>query len=120
MFDLYRLRLPVACMLFGVLAHAYGAHAAAVEYRDDPEMRVVKFGDLDLGRDAGVARLYSRISSAARAVCEPVEETYIKLLRARIDCSQDAIARAVGDVNSPALTSYYLQRSKSPANGDTR
>jgi UrcA family protein len=79
---------------------------------DEPPTRVVKVGDLDLSQKSGVATLYSRIRSAAREVCEPLDEVSIKLLRERFDCRQDAVARAVADVNSPALTNYYLGKSK--------
>jgi UrcA family protein len=80
---------------------------------EQPPTRVVAFGDLDLNQQAGVATLYSRIRSAARQVCEPMDEISIKLLRARHDCRQDAVARAIADVNSPALTNYFLDKGKS-------
>jgi len=79
---------------------------------DEPPTRVVRYGDLDLNQQSGVATLYSRISSAAREVCAPMEEISIKLLRAKYDCRQDAVARAVADVNSPALTDYFAVKSK--------
>jgi UrcA family protein len=77
---------------------------------DQTPKRVVSFGDLDLTQKAGVAALYSRIKSAAREVCVPLDEIGIKLLRERHDCRQDAVARAIADVNSPVLTNYYMDK----------
>ena len=41
--------------------------------------------------------------------------TLTRLLRERFDCRREAIAKAVADVNSPALTSYYLAKTRSIA-----
>jgi UrcA family protein len=73
--------------------------------------RTVKFDDLDLTRTAGAATLYSRLQTAARAVCEPASggrDAYLLMRR----CIDQSITRAVGDVNAPALTSYHLTRNK--------
>jgi UrcA family protein len=74
--------------------------------------RVVKFADLDLTRGAGVAELYSRIRSAARDVCEPpIASDRESTILARA-CVAQAIERAIADVNSPQLTSYYLAKTR--------
>ena len=78
----------------------------------DPPRRIVKFADLDLTRSAGVAALYVRIESAAKAVCEPpIARDLGSMMRART-CAAQALSRAVADVNAPLLTSYYLAKSK--------
>jgi len=75
--------------------------------------RVVKYGDLDLTRRAGVSALYSRIQSATRAVCEPAISTGAKEATAGVRrCREQALTRAVADVNAPALTNYYLTKTK--------
>jgi UrcA family protein len=79
----------------------------------EPPKRVVNFADLDLSRDAGVAALYQRITSAAREVCRP-EDFWTEKTR-NFDCRHAAVARAISDVQSPALTSYYLARNKGSA-----
>jgi UrcA family protein len=80
---------------------------------DEPLKRVVSYADLDLSRDSGVATLYSRINSAAREVCEPIDDWALRLQR--FDCRQAAIARAIADANLPTLTSLYLTKSKTAA-----
>ena len=109
----FKQQLLASGALLAVLASPLSALAASVATLEEPPAsRVVKYGDLDLSRDAGVAALYSRISSAAREVCEPMDAVIMKMLRVRYDCRQEAVARAVDDVNSPALTSYYLAKTK--------
>lgn len=92
-----------------------GAVAYAVSALDETPTRVVGFGDLDLNRDVGVATLYARIRSAAREVCEPLDAWSLGLRRLQFDCREDAIGRAVADVNSPALTAYLLTKKKAVA-----
>ena len=105
-------KILVSCALAGVFASPFTAFATMISKLDEPASRVVRYGDLDLSRDVAVATLYSRINSAAREVCEPVDPVLTKLQRVRFDCRQLAVARAVSDVNSPALTSYYLAKTK--------
>jgi UrcA family protein len=107
-----KLKLSFLFALAGLAVSPANTFAGSFGF-DEPPARVVKFRDLDLSQKAGVATLYSRIRSAAHEVCEPLDEVSIKLLRQRFDCRQDAVARAVADVNSPALTSYYLGKGKS-------
>jgi UrcA family protein len=108
-------KILASCALVGIIASPFSAFATMISKLDEPVSRVVRYGDLDLSRDSGVATLYSRINSAARAVCEPLDVMLLKVLRERFDCRQDAVARAVADVNSPALTSYYLAKTKAIA-----
>jgi UrcA family protein len=108
-------KILVSFALAGVFASPLSALASMISKLDEPVSRVVRYGDLDLSRDSGVATLYSRINSAARAVCEPLDVMMLRVLRERFDCRQDAIARAVSEVNSPALTSYHLAKTKAIA-----
>ncbi|HTB88998.1 MAG TPA: UrcA family protein [Steroidobacteraceae bacterium] len=111
-------KILVSCALAGVFASPFTAFATMISKLDEPVTRVVRYGDLDLSRDSGVATLYSRINSAARAVCEPLDVMMLKVLRERFDCRQDAVARAVADVNSPALTSYHLAKTNALAGNE--
>jgi len=65
--------------------------------------RTVRFADLDLTHPAGVAVLHQRIRAAAQEVCQPLSEHDLVMLAASRSCVTDAIARAVKDVNAPAL-----------------
>lgn len=109
-----RLKYLFFMLLAAVAASPLNALADSAGFEQTPT-RVVRYGDLDLNQQSGVVSLYSRIRSAAREVCEPIEEVSIKLLRAKYDCRQDAVARAVADVNSPALSDYYADRTRAVA-----
>ena len=71
---------------------------------EESAQRTVRFADLDLTRPAGVAVLHQRIRAAAQEVCQPVSEHDLVMLAASRTCVTDAIARAVKDVNVPALS----------------
>jgi len=80
-----------------------------------PETRSleVSYADLDLTKEAGAERLYLRIRSAARSVCgTPGLQQIINVSRIR-QCAEDATARAIAQVNSPALTRYYEEKGGS-------
>ena len=87
------------------------ALAAAGELTADVRARVVQFADLDLTRSAGVTVLYARIKSAAREVCEPINARALAASQAAHKCAAESIARAVADVNAPALTGYHLAKT---------
>ncbi|HEV7356939.1 MAG TPA: UrcA family protein [Steroidobacteraceae bacterium] len=106
-----KLKFILACSLAGLLAGPVSSLAASTGRLDDLPSRKVKYGDLDLNRDAGVAALYSRIKTAAREVCQPMDIFFLNLVRQQYSCSQGAIARAVADVNAPLLTSYFLEKA---------
>jgi UrcA family protein len=106
-----KLKFILSCALAGLLAGPVSALAASSGKLDDLPSRKVKYGDLDLNRDAGVAVLFSRIKTAAREVCQPMDVFFLNLVRQQYYCSQAAMARAVADVNSPLLTSYFLEKT---------
>jgi len=100
-------------ILLGPLSACADVYAAPAGY--DVATRTIKYGDLDLARSAGAATLYSRIQNAARAVCEPATSSRAwESIRLTHRCVEQSIARAVADVNSPALTSYYVSKTKRP------
>jgi len=67
--------------------------------------QVVNYGDLNLANEADAAILHGRIESAARKVCGLSYSLIPMEIKSRIQaCVQDATARAVADVNAPALT----------------
>jgi UrcA family protein len=107
----YKLKFILSCALAGLLAGPVTALAAPSGLSEESASRKVPYGDLDLSRDPGVAALYSRITTAARAVCEPMDLVLLNLLRDGSNCRPNAIARAVADVNAPLLTSYFLDKT---------
>jgi len=90
----------VACMLGGVA----GAAGAA-----PPPALVVSFADLDLGSRAGVATLYARLETAARAACTAHAGSSS---HAQIDaCIDYGIRQAVAEIGAPRLIGLYETRS---------
>ncbi len=74
--------------------------------------RTVSYADLDLGAPSGAHALLVRINGAATQVCSPDPAPHGDL-RDNADhrnCMNDAVARAVGDVDTPSLTDLYRAR----------
>ena len=100
--------LAAACL--GLMATA--SQAADVAPGIEPAKKVVQYGDLNLSDATGVQRLYQRILSAARQVCDdrsgprPIEEQ----VRTRI-CIVQSVERAVTAVNQPALAMFYAEKT---------
>ncbi|TLY72799.1 MAG: UrcA family protein [Gammaproteobacteria bacterium] len=103
------MRASFYCVLLATLMGS--TLAAATEMTADVRTRVVQFADLDLTRSAGVMVLYARIKSAAREVCEPINARALAASQAAHECLAESIARAVADVNAPALTGYHLAKT---------
>jgi UrcA family protein len=84
------------------LALAMTASAAfSADYHDPQVARIVRYGDLDLTRPAGVATLHARIRSAATAVCKPAfDERAPEHVAATRSCVQQAVARALDAVQA--------------------
>ena len=98
-----------------LLTASVGAHAAGIDQADDILSRRVSYADLDITHRTGVAVLYTRITSAAHQVCEPSVQWEPKLLQAGSRCATAAVSRAVSEIGSPLLTTYYLERTSAPA-----
>jgi UrcA family protein len=102
----------IRCTLLAALLGSLGTLAtAAGTPSDEPANHTVKFADLNLSEAAGVAALYVRIQNAAQQVCEPFISHDLHSIAISKGCAQQAIARAVANVNAPLLTSYYLGKS---------
>jgi len=86
----------LTCVLF-----AFNAHA------DDSRSETVKFADLNLGTQAGVEALYTRIHNAAWRVCrQPAGEQ-----EATRACTTKTESAAIGKVNVPLLTAFYQKKT---------
>ena len=103
------MRASFHCVLLATLMGS--TLGVAAEMTADVRTRVVQFADLDLTRNAGVMVLYARIKSAAREVCEPINARALAASQAAHECLAESIARAVADVNAPALTGYHLAKT---------
>jgi UrcA family protein len=85
---------------------------AAANADDAVPTQTVKFGDLNLNSEQGAATLYLRIKAAARNVCPGDQSDHqLRPISVRPSCTDEAIARAVRQVNNSTLTAYYSAKS---------
>lgn len=75
----------------------------------------VQFADLDLDREAGIAKLYTRIKGAARHVCYQQAEEQPEATQSYPACVKRAVATAVAHINRPLLTDYIARLGGKPA-----
>jgi UrcA family protein len=100
------MKFAVRRSLAAVTMAAVCAIANAGSPNQSPQ-RTVSFADLDITHPAGVAVLYQRIRAAAREVCRASIERDLTSAKLSRSCVQDAIARAVDEVNTPTLSQYH-------------
>ena len=101
----------IPCALLAALAGSLSSIAAAAQFSDQAPSQLVQFADLDVSSSEGATLLYSRIRSAARTVCEPVDARTLEAKIPRHGCEDQAVERAVAQVNAPALARYYNLRT---------
>ena len=99
-------------MAFTVLAActAIGAVGSAQAANANPPALKVHYSDLNLSTEQGSLALYGRIVRAARQVCAVADIRELRTVAAANACRDEAIARAVRDVNSPMLAAVYAER----------
>lgn len=94
--------LPVAALALSSLATAASPNNSVV----------VKYGDLNLNSQAGIARLHKRISSAAESVCDQLETRIIGLQGAYKECVNSAVANGVAAVDNANLTQFHASKGR--------
>ncbi|HYL00892.1 MAG TPA: UrcA family protein [Steroidobacteraceae bacterium] len=90
------------CTAIGAIgsAHAASADAAAL---------TVRYSDLNLSTQQGARVLYGRIVAAAHRVCAGGNMLDLDAMATARVCREEAIAKAVRDVNSPMLASVHAK-----------
>lgn len=107
----------LGCTAVAVLLAGHALSASGATLDKEAPRRVVHYSDLNIGNADGAATLYSRITIAAREVCEPELSSWqVAFTRDTYRCRQQSVERAVSEVNAPALTSYF--RTKRQPAGD--
>ena len=82
--------------------------ARAAGPTDDAYSVTVKFADLDLTREAGIATLYVRIKGAARRVCD--QQASDQLVHQPYPvCVKRAVSTAVARIDRPMLSDYVAR-----------
>ena len=100
------LRGLIATAIFGALASTFSAVSAA-----DPSSAsiTVKYADLNIASPSGARVLYERIRAAAQNACNYF---WFKTDADEARCLQNTIAKAVTQVNQPALSAVYSAKYK--------
>jgi len=96
--------LPLAT----ALALAFTANLSHA--RTEAAVARVSYAELDLSKDAGVRALYARVRRAARSVCDGARVGPRQMRARTAACIDQAIQRAVDDIDVAALTAYDSQR----------
>jgi UrcA family protein len=89
-------------------------HAAQANDLNPPTQKVVSFRDLNMHSPEGIEIAFKRIKNAARDVCA-TPDRYDLSESALKPCINDAVAKAVAQVDSPLLTSLYESKSSKTA-----
>lgn len=93
---------------------------AAADGRFIQQSLEVRYDDLDLGKNAGIAQLYGRLRTAAETVCDtgyrPQTLFLVPTWRA---CLTGALDQAVAEVDRPALTAYHAAQANRGGARDT-
>ena len=96
-----------------ILASALAMLGSSLAMADTDEtgrlVQQVKYSDLNLSNADGAKALYRRLSVAAAQVCAPLRDVPVRASK-HTACIDQAMARAVADVNAPALTEYFTAR----------
>lgn len=105
--------------LIGTTAIALGmgvgsAHAAAPD--DSIPTLVVHYQDLDLSQPRDAKRLYRRIKTAARLVCDNPLAPSLRAVAGEHSCIDRAVTQAVGEVGSAQVTQIHEAATQRPAN----
>jgi UrcA family protein len=77
----------------------------------EPPQQTVAYGDLELTRTTGIAKLYRRIALAAAQVCDVTNRKSAQNAARAKNCETQAIADAVSRVGSPGLSKYHASRN---------
>ena len=99
-------------LLFSVAALSVAGIAAASSAAG-PDVRsvVVKYGDLNLATQVGVARLHKRLHNAAESVCSPLNSHMLSRRDHYAECVADAVQRGIADVGNDNLSKYRTGRA---------
>jgi UrcA family protein len=105
--------LATACGVLLLAGTAWSAEPYIVTghaLSDDPSIvtTVVSFTDLNLNSEAGAKTLHGRLRGAANKVCSGLEGGALRLAYKWRTCVDDALARAVEQIDQPMLTSYHV------------
>lgn len=104
--------LPAPVLCLAAAAAMSGAIPARAQISDAVPSVTVKYGDLNIGAQAGAQVLLRRIESAANTACGgPPDIRQLNQWASFEACRKSAVARAVVAIDSPMLTAVAHRRS---------
>jgi UrcA family protein len=96
---------------------AIGSASALAEGPQEP-MKTVKYADLNLTSQTGVAAFYQRIERAAEEVCQLPQGTRQLKIESEIKaCRNEATDRAISQANLPALSAMHFEKTGRKVDG---
>jgi UrcA family protein len=115
------MRSKIHMLLLSLLALCGSSLAMATDPVVTVKTETVRYDDIRLISAVGAAVLYGRLQSAAERACGGPLETVPLVQRQRFKvCVDEAVAKAVADVNNPMLTWYQdSKRGKSTENASS-
>jgi UrcA family protein len=100
-------------MLTGAFGCALGVGTAAAQTSDNDVPRIVlHYSSQTLATDNGVQQLYRQIVHAAKQVCPDAGIHDLAARASALQCREQAVARAVHQVDSSELAALYATSSK--------
>jgi UrcA family protein len=114
----------LAATIFAALTCSIATVSFASDSSDPLQVKV-KYGDLNVSSTAGATTLYTRIRSAAEAVCHPLNNRDFASQILFAACVHKAMSNAVSDVDQPTLSAIYNAKTGASkpimlASGQTR
>jgi UrcA family protein len=73
---------------------------------------VVRYGDLNLNSQTGVAKLHKRIRNAAESVCSPLDTRILGLHDGYDQCVAEAVRNGVAAVANANLSNFHANKGK--------
>jgi UrcA family protein len=99
---------------FAIMSSAQSAPTGSI---GNSISRTVQFGDLNLDTAAGAKVLLSRLRSAARTACAPLETRVLSNQVVWQSCYDGAVATAVTTINRNTVTAAYTATTAHPTAG---
>jgi UrcA family protein len=81
----------------------------------DIPSRVVHYSQTDLSSPVGIDRIYSRLITAAKLVCDRYDSMELARRQVFDRCVAESLARAVGQVHDERLTLYHESQTRPSA-----
>ena len=103
------MNLSRAAIMTTVAVIGFALSAAASAGTDTPTL-TVKYNDLNVESEQGARELYSRLRTASRHVCSAFEGRELRQRAAWKECYQEALTKAVMDLNVERLTALHLRK----------